>query len=443
MPDARRAAGQPRADGVRRHAAPGRPIPRRARADVRRRRLHVPEHPRSDSFADAKRGSLRSSIRSTLAIATPSCSRLNQPFGSFPINLVMPRSCRTAPATRSTGIRSARARTGSCGTCRRSHRADGLRRLLRRAAAQRRRGAEGRSRRHHARARTAQGRHRHRRQRSDARHRVPARSDPKLRIDRSPGADYQYLGFNLRDPILKDVRVRQALAYAIDRDAIIEYLRRGLAAPAIGLLPPIVLGIRPRRAACSTTTPTRARALLDEAGYPDPDGDGPAPRLRLTLKISTRRVQPAAGLGDPAEHLRAVGIDLDVRTYEFATLYADVLRGNFQMYSLQWVGGAAGRSRHPAARLSFEAGAAGRLQPRPLQRSARRSRCSTKPPGRPTRRSGASCSSRCSGCIAEQVPYISLWNKTNFIVAQRDRSGVHVSPIGGFHVPERCRATVE
>ena len=40
------------------------------------------------------------------------------------------------------------------------------------------------------------------------------------------------------------------------------------------------------------------------------------------------------------QNLRDVGIDVDVRSYEFATLYADILKGNFQMYALQWVGGA-------------------------------------------------------------------------------------------------------
>ena len=38
--------------------------------------------------------------------------------------------------------------------------------------------------------------------------------DPHLRTERSAGADFQYIGTNLRDPILKDVRVRRALSYA-------------------------------------------------------------------------------------------------------------------------------------------------------------------------------------------------------------------------------------
>jgi peptide/nickel transport system substrate-binding protein len=48
--------------------------------------------------------------------------------------------------------------------------------------------------------------------------------DRKLVIERSPGTIYTYLAFNLRDPILKDVRVRRAIAYALDRQPLIHYL---------------------------------------------------------------------------------------------------------------------------------------------------------------------------------------------------------------------------
>ena len=50
----------------------------------------------------------------------------------------------------------------------------------------------------------------------------------KLRIETAPGTDYAYVALNLRDPILQRVEVRQAIGYAIDRDAIVKYLRRGL-----------------------------------------------------------------------------------------------------------------------------------------------------------------------------------------------------------------------
>ena len=163
-------------------------------------------------------------------------------------------------------------------------------------------------------------------------------SEPALQHVESPGTDYQYMGLNLRDPILKDVRVRQAISYAIDRHAIVEYLRRGLAAPAVGILPPVSWAFEPD-VVTFPYDPAKARSLLDAAGYPDPDGDGPEPRFRLSLKTSNvefNRLQSSV----IQQNLRAVGIALDVRTFEFATLYADVLKGNFQMFTLQWVGGA-------------------------------------------------------------------------------------------------------
>ena len=140
----------------------------------------------------------------------------------------------------------------------------------------------------------------------------------------------------MRDPVLKDRRVRHALGYAIDRQAIVDHLRRGLARPAVGILPPASWAFEPG-VFQFTHDPAKAIALLDEAGYRDPDGDGPQPRLRLSLKVSTNefiRLQAAV----IQEDLKRVGIDLDVRSYEFATLYTDVLKGNFQLFTLQWVG---------------------------------------------------------------------------------------------------------
>jgi len=62
--------------------------------------------------------------------------------------------------------------------------------------------------------------------------------DPNLAVLHAPGTVLAYMAFNLRDPILKDVRVRQALAYAIDRAPMLEYLQRGFARPANSVLPP-------------------------------------------------------------------------------------------------------------------------------------------------------------------------------------------------------------
>jgi len=105
---------------------------------------------------------------------------------------------------------------------------------------------------------------------------------PDLEVLRGPGTVLSYLSFNLRDPILQDQRVRQAIAYAIDRAPMIHYLLRDFARPAYSLLPPeswAYDGQVPHY----DHNPEFARQLLDQAGYPEKHGV----RFQLTMKTST------------------------------------------------------------------------------------------------------------------------------------------------------------
>src|SRR4029077_175731 len=95
--------------------------------------------------------------------------------------------------------------------------------------------------------------------------------EPSLAIESAPGTRLAYLGFNLRDPILKEVRVRQAVAYALDRKPMIDYLWRGEAKPASSLLPPQSWAYEGNVKVYSHD-PGKARALLDAAGYPPVNG---------------------------------------------------------------------------------------------------------------------------------------------------------------------------
>ena len=254
--------------------------------------------------------------------------------------------------------------------------------------------------------------------------------DPRLQAVVGPGTDYQYVGLNLRDPILKDVRVRQALAFAIDRGAIVEYLRRGLATPAAGMLPPISWAFEPTIAEF-TYDPAKARALLDAAGYPDSDGDGPLPRFSLTLKTSNavefNRLQASV----IQQNLRDIGVALDVRIFEFATMYADVLKGNFQLFTLQWVGGALAdpdilrrvfhSTQTPPA--GFNRGYFSDPHVDELLDEA----AITTDDARRRAMYG-----EVQKAVAEAVPYISLWCKTNVVVGQRSLSGIQIPPNGSF-----------
>lgn len=253
------------------------------------------------------------------------------------------------------------------------------------------------------------------------------RQDPTLQVVEAPGTDYAYVGINIRDPVLRDVRVRQALAHAVDREAIVKYLRRGLASPAVGILPPVSWAFT-SDVATFAFDPARAEALLDDAGYRDPDGPGPQPRLHLTLKMSSiefNRLQSSV----LQENFARVGVALDVRAYEFATLYADVLKGNFQLFTLQWVGVSDpdmlrrvfhSKQMPPSG---FNRGFFSNPAVDALIDEATVSNDDTR------RRELYADAQR---MISREVPYLSLWYKTNVAVARRDLTGIRLSPAADF-----------
>jgi peptide/nickel transport system substrate-binding protein len=155
-----------------------------------------------------------------------------------------------------------------------------------------------------------------------------------LVLEKEPGTSYQYLALNLRDPVLKNPQVRQALAYAIDRQQIIHYLWHDMARPANSVLPPQHWAYD----AAAEQYPhdvAKSRELLDQAGYPA-GRDGV--RFHLMMKTSTDE-STRLFCAVLQQQLRDVGIALDIRSYEFATFYADVVKGAFQLYSMRWVGG--------------------------------------------------------------------------------------------------------
>ena len=246
-------------------------------------------------------------------------------------------------------------------------------------------------------------------------------------VTESPGTDYAYVGLNMRDPVLKDRRVRHALGYAIDRQAIVDHLRRGLARPAVGVLPPASWAFEDEVFEFSHD-PARAIRLLDEAGYRDPDGDGAEPRLRLSLKVSTNefiRLQAAVIQQD----LARVGIDLDVRSYEFATLYADVLKGNFQLFTLQWVG----VSDPDMLRRVFHSK---QMPPNGFNRGFYENpdvdRLIDGAMAATTDEERRRLYGEAQRVIAADAPYISLWYKTNVAVAGTHIEGVTLTPSAEF-----------
>ncbi|SPF33690.1 ABC peptide transporter, periplasmic ligand binding protein [Candidatus Sulfotelmatobacter kueseliae] len=157
--------------------------------------------------------------------------------------------------------------------------------------------------------------------------------EPTLAVERGPGTRLAYLAFNLRAPILQDARVRQAIAYALDRQAMIDYLWRGQAELARSILPPQSWAYDGDVPAYGHD-PEKANRLLDAAGYAAVNGVRFHIIMKTSLDANTRMMVAVM-----QQQLRQVGIVLDIRSFESATFFSDVIHGAFQMYGLRWIGG--------------------------------------------------------------------------------------------------------
>jgi len=158
--------------------------------------------------------------------------------------------------------------------------------------------------------------------------------NPRLVVDEGPGTKINFLVFNMRDPILRDVRVRTAIALAINRPLIIRTLYHGRARIAGTPLPPEHWAWTGDTAQHSYD-PTAANALLDQAGY---HRGRNGVRFRISEKTSNDETVRLVAVA-MQDQLAQVGIALDLRSFEYATFYSDLTRGAFQLAPSVWIGG--------------------------------------------------------------------------------------------------------
>ena len=233
-----------------------------------------------------------------------------------------------------------------------------------------------------------------------------ARRDAAVRILTRTGRNAVYMAFNLRDPLLSDIRVRRGIALAIDREAVRAHLLAGAATLATGLLPPGHWAYNPAVPAL-TRDLQQAGRLLDEAGYPDPDGPGPLVRFRVEYKApaSEQARQQAAAF---QAQLFDAGIGVDVRTYEWATFYEDLRAGRFQIVVSNWTD----LSDPDVYRLRFHSGA---LPPAGLNRggyvSAEADRLIEAGAGSDDPAARKAAYDRLQELLALDLPYIVLWHR--------------------------------
>ncbi len=254
------------------------------------------------------------------------------------------------------------------------------------------------------------------------------KNNSEINIFHEEGTDYHYIGLNLKDPVLKNKKVRQAIAYAIDRDIIIKSIERGMARKATGMIPSShwayegdVKGYE--------FNPELAKKLLDEAGFKDPDGDGPKTRFKLVYK--TTYEERSRKFGEVLqEFLRKVGIALEIKLYEWGTFYDVIKNGNFQVYRLKWVGitdpdqyyevfnsknfppNGKNRGFYSNSEIDYLT----ELGRKNMDMEERKK-----------------IYSKIQKIVAEELPYISLWHSDNVVVMSRGLKGFTLYPRGEFN----------
>jgi peptide/nickel transport system substrate-binding protein len=249
---------------------------------------------------------------------------------------------------------------------------------------------------------------------------------PRLVVEEAPGTSYQYLAMNLRDPILQNVLVRQALAYAVDRQTLIHYLWHDMARPANSVLPPQHWAYD-AEAKQYPHDVAKARALLDEAGY-HAGVDGV--RFHLGMKTSTDETTRlfCAVL---QQQLREVGIALDIRSYEFATFYADVVKGAFQLYSLRWVGGS-NQDPDVFENVFDTASFAPKRANRGYYSNPEVDRLIAKGRHSVNQEERAAAYRQIQQILNRDLPYVNLWWADNVLVHTRRLENVQLTPAGNY-----------
>ncbi len=151
--------------------------------------------------------------------------------------------------------------------------------------------------------------------------------DPKWRayVQQAIGLNTYYLGLNCRREPFKDVRVRQALNYAIDRPTMLAAILDGRGEIASGPVPPKL-----RRGPAPPGygyDPQRARQLLAEAGYPDGFS------MQIYQTADTENLDMCQAV---QAYLQAVGISVSIVQLEWSTFLSAVADGETDAFWLSW-----------------------------------------------------------------------------------------------------------
>lgn len=239
------------------------------------------------------------------------------------------------------------------------------------------------------------------------------RKHPYLVLAKKPALKTTYLGFNFKDPIAKNLAVRQAIAHAINRDEIIQYVLGGMATPAVSLLSPQDEYLKHGLANPEFDLDT-ANRLLDDAGFSVRKGEVYRFALNYQTTSDITRINIARAIG---VQLKKIGIRLNVVTSNWRRFKDIVDRGEMQVWGLSWIGFKdPDIYRYAFATVNAPPHGAnrGRFSNERLDALLEKGRTTTEPMQR------KAIYAQVEDIVSKELPYIFLWHEDNFVVHHKD-----------------------
>lgn len=248
------------------------------------------------------------------------------------------------------------------------------------------------------------------------------RSNPNLKVEQFDGSNIQYIGLNTQAPPLNNVKIRQAIGYAIDRDKLIRELLSGQARLAHSILPPESWAYSPGTQ--YNFDAARAKLLLQEAGYKNEP---------IKFKYSAGNAAFNAYAQAIQSSLANAGLNIEIETLDPTTLRTQLAQGQFQLNTGVWIGGnqdpiflkdlfttgripgenvsCCNRSRYSNPQvdqiLEQAVNTVDREQARPLY-------------------------VRAWDIVSSDLPLLPLWYPANMVVANKRIGNIHIGPSGDW-----------
>ncbi len=237
-----------------------------------------------------------------------------------------------------------------------------------------------------------------------------------------------FLAFNLKNKTFKDVRVRRAIALAMNRSEILKFTLQGLGQEANSMFPPGNPFHYENKFPAEFNL-REAETLLDAAGLNDPDGSsGPKSRASFSIKVPLNRERIAVAKAI-AGQLKKVGLKVSVEVLEFNTFMKHLNDGNVQAWIAPWTGYKDGDHLHfvfHSKRVPPLGGNRGFYSNAKLDELLDKAKVETVFETRRALYQSA------QSLIASDLPYIFLWHRTGHAIVNKKFSGFRIYPDGRY-----------